>query len=116
MKKLAPFAVLAIALVALLVPAVALAAPEAAPAAATAGGFATSATPSGDVYALAVVLGIGLAAFGCGQGQGRAASAALEGICRNPGAADRVFTPMLLGLAFIESLVIFTFVSAFIVK
>ena len=114
MKKLASFAVLAIALVALLAPAVALAAPAAAgPAGA---GFATSATPSGDVYALAVVLGIGLAAFGCGQGQGRAASAALEGICRNPGAADRVFTPMLLGLAFIESLVIFTFVSAFIVK
>ena len=42
MKKLAPFAVLAITLIALLAPAVALAAPAAAPAGA---GFATSATP-----------------------------------------------------------------------
>jgi F-type H+-transporting ATPase subunit c len=71
--------------------------------------------PHDAVYALAMVIGMGLAALGCGMGQGRAASAALEGICRNPNAADKVFTPFLLGLAFIETLVIFTFVTAIMV-
>lgn len=95
-------------LFALLVPGIAAAAE---PAAAAAG------EPlSGSVYAIAVAFGIALAAFGGALGQGRAASAALDGICRNPSAADKVFTPMLLSLAFIESLVIFTFVSAFIIR
>ena len=61
------------------------------------------------------MLGMGIAALGCGMGQGKAAGAALEGICRNPNSADKVFTPMLLGLAFIESLVIFPFVIAFMI-
>ncbi|HTM22954.1 MAG TPA: ATP synthase F0 subunit C [Kofleriaceae bacterium] len=58
-------------------------------------------------YALAAGLGIGIAALGGGIGQGRAAAAALDGIARNPGAADKIRTPMILGLAFIESLVIY---------
>ena len=66
-------------------------------------------------FAIAMVVGVGIAALGGGLGQGRAAAAALEGIARNPAAADKVFTPMLLGLAFVESLVIFTFVTAFLV-
>ncbi|WP_394835035.1 ATP synthase F0 subunit C [Pendulispora rubella] len=53
---------------------------------------------------------IGLAVLGGGLGQGRAASAALEGIARNPGAAARIQTPMILGLALIESLVLFSLV------
>lgn len=64
----------------------------------------------GGWIAIAVAIGIGLAAFGGTFGQGRAAAAALEGISRNPNAADKVFVPMLLGLAFIESLVLFTWV------
>ena len=64
----------------------------------------------GGLVAIAVAVGIGIAAFGGAFGQGRAASAALEGISRNPNAADKVFVPMLLGLAFIESLVLFTWV------
>jgi len=55
-------------------------------------------------------LAIGLAVLGGGLGQGRAASAALEGIARNPGAAARIQTPMILGLALIESLVLFALV------
>ena len=35
------------------------------------------------------------------------AAAALEGIARNPSASDKVFVPMILGLAFVESLVLF---------
>ncbi|RMG94448.1 MAG: F0F1 ATP synthase subunit C [Deltaproteobacteria bacterium] len=71
--------------------------------------------PNDGVYAIAMALGMGLAVFGGGLGQGRAASAALEGICRNPNSVDKVFTPMLLGLAFVESLVIFMFVTAFLI-
>ncbi|HEX8950780.1 MAG TPA: ATP synthase F0 subunit C [Polyangia bacterium] len=61
---------------------------------------------------LAAGLSIGIAAFGGGLGQGRAAAAALDGIARNPGASDKIFTPMILGLALIESLVIYSLVIA----
>ena len=61
-------------------------------------------------------LAIGLGAFGCGMGQGRAAAAALEGIARNPQASDKIFTPMIIGLALIESLVIYALVIAFILQ
>lgn len=54
--------------------------------------------------------GIGIAAFGGALGQARAAAAALEGIARNPGASGKIFTPMILGLALIESLVIYALV------
>lgn len=60
--------------------------------------------------ALAAGIGIGLAVLGGALGQGRAVAAALEGIGRNPGAASRMLTPMILGLALIESLVLFAFV------
>lgn len=62
---------------------------------------------------LAAGLAIGIAAFGGALGQGRAAVAALEGIARNPNASDKLFTPMILGLALIESLVIYALVIAF---
>ena len=62
--------------------------------------------------AIGAGLGLGLAAFGGGMGQGRTAAAALEGIARNPGAADKMFVPMIIGLALIESLVIYTFLIA----
>jgi F-type H+-transporting ATPase subunit c len=59
---------------------------------------------------------IGLAVLGGGMGQGKAAAAALEGISRNPGAAARIQTPMILGLALIESLVLFAFLIAFFLR
>jgi F-type H+-transporting ATPase subunit c len=62
--------------------------------------------------ALAAGLGIGLAALGGSLGQGRAAGAALEGIARNPGAAGQIRGPMILGLALIESLVIYALIIA----
>ena len=52
-------------------------------------------------------LAIGLAALGGSLGQGRAAAAALEGIARNPQASGKIMTPMIIGLALIESLVIY---------
>jgi F-type H+-transporting ATPase subunit c len=50
------------------------------------------------------------------MGQGRATAAALEGISRNPGAAARIQTPMILGLALIESLVLLSWVIAFFLQ
>ncbi len=66
--------------------------------------------------ALGAGLAIGVAAMGGGIGQGLATSAALEGIARNPNAADKIFTPMIIGLALIESLVIYGLVIAFILQ
>lgn len=86
-----------------LVPALALAAP---------GATETSGSER-SIYGFAMALAVGLAALGGGMGQGRAVAAALEGICRNPNSAGKVLVPMLLGLAFIESLVIFALIIAF---
>ncbi|HEY0476767.1 MAG TPA: ATP synthase F0 subunit C [Kofleriaceae bacterium] len=66
------------------------------------------------MIALAAGLGIGIAALGGGIGQGRAAAAALDGIARNPGAAGQIRGPMILGLALIESLVIYALIISFI--
>ncbi|MBZ0273255.1 ATP synthase F0 subunit C [bacterium] len=64
--------------------------------------------------ALAAGLCIAIAAFGGALGQGRAATAALEGIARNPSAYQQLFTPMILSLALIESLVIYALVISFL--
>ncbi len=64
---------------------------------------------------MAAALAIGIAAFGGSLGQGRAAAAALEGIARNPNASDKLFTPMILGLALIESFVIYGLVIALMI-
>jgi F-type H+-transporting ATPase subunit c len=61
----------------------------------------------GIVFAAGISMAIA-AAF-CGLGQGRVAAAACEGIARNPGAAGAIRTAMILGLVFIETLVLFTF-------
>jgi F-type H+-transporting ATPase subunit c len=62
------------------------------------------------MIAMAAGLGIGIAALGGGLGQGRAAAAALDGIARNPGALAQIRGPMILGLALIESLVIYALI------
>jgi len=59
---------------------------------------------------------IAVAALGGTLAQGRATAAALEGISRNPGASAKIQTPMILGLALIESLVLFAFVVAFLLQ
>lgn len=63
--------------------------------------------------AMAAGFAIGAAAIGGALGQGKAAAAALEGIARNPQASGKLFTPMIIGLALIESLVIYALVIAF---
>jgi F-type H+-transporting ATPase subunit c len=71
---------------------------------------------AGAAAAIGAGIAIGLAVLGGGLGQGRAAAAALEGISRNPGAAPRIQTPMILGLALIESLVLFAFLLAYLLQ
>lgn len=71
-------------------------------------------SPHAGFMAVAIAIGIGIAALGGAMGQSRAVAAALEGIARNPNASDKVFVPMILGLAFIESLVLFTWVLMFL--
>ena len=75
---------------------------------------AGSAAASGKgLTAIAAGLGMALAAFGGALGQGRVASAACEGMARNPGASAAIRIAMILGLVFIETLALFTFAIIF---
>ena len=83
--------------------------------------FAQQAAPApaasgwlGPFTVVAAGIGMALAAGLCGLGQARAIAAALEGIARQPGAAARIQTAMIIGLALIESLAIYTLVIAII--
>ena len=58
--------------------------------------------------AIGAGFGIAIAAFGGALGQGRGIAAALDGIARNPAASGKIVTPMIIGLAMIESLVIYS--------
>ncbi len=68
------------------------------------------------LLSLGVGLGLPIAVLGGALGQGKAASAALEGMARQPEMFGRMQTAMILALAFIESLVIFTFVFLFLLN
>lgn len=63
--------------------------------------------------ALAVGFGLPLAVIPAALAQGRAASTALEGIARQPEAAGRLQTTMIIALGLIESLVIYSLVMFF---
>ena len=76
--------------------------------------FASEGGASDPYASLAAGLGIAIAAFGGAIGQGKTASSALEGIARNPAAAGKIFVPMIIGLALIESLVIYAFLVTFV--
>ena len=64
--------------------------------------------------ALAAGFGFAIAAGLGALGQSRIAAAAVEGAARNPGAAGRIQTMMILGLALIESLVLFALLIVFV--
>ena len=61
-------------------------------------------------------IALGLAALGGGIGMGKAIASASEGIARNPQASGNIRTTMILGLAFIESLVLYVLAVAFAIK
>lgn len=64
--------------------------------------------------AVGCAVGLAIAAFGGSISMGNAVSSALNGIARNPGTAGKITTTLLIGLALIESLVIYTLVIALI--
>ena len=74
--------------------------------------FAQGTAEAGNLWYVSIGAGIGmaLAAGLCGLGQGRATASATEALARNPGARPGIFIFLILGLAFIESLALFTFV------
>ena len=75
------------------------------------------AAPAGTSTEMWVVITSGFAmaiasAF-CGLAQGKATASAVEGMARNPGAAKAIQTALILGLALIESLALYTLVIIF---
>jgi F-type H+-transporting ATPase subunit c len=58
-------------------------------------------------FAMAIASGL------CALAQGRALAASAEAIARNPGAGNVIRGALILGLAFIESLALFTLVIIF---
>lgn len=64
------------------------------------------------LVAIAAAIAISLSVFGGAMAQGKTAATALEGIARNPAASGKILIPMILGLALIESLVIYALIIA----
>ncbi|MFN3407163.1 MAG: ATP synthase F0 subunit C [Caldimicrobium sp.] len=63
---------------------------------------------------LAAGIGVGLGALGCGIGIGNATAGACEGIARNPELAGKLTVTMILGIALVETQVIYALVIALI--
>jgi len=65
---------------------------------------------------LAAAIAIGVGALGPGLGIGILAGKALEAIGRNPEAAPKIQTSMILAIAFAEAIAIYALVVALIIK
>ena len=65
---------------------------------------------------LALPLGLGIAALGSALGLGRAVGTAMEAIGRQPEAAAKIQTAMIIGMAFSEALTIYALVTMFILQ
>lgn len=63
---------------------------------------------------ISAAFGMAIASGLCGLGQGKAVASAVEGMARNPGAAKVIQLAMLIGLAFIESLALYTLLIVFL--
>ena len=83
------------------------------PAFAQAGETAAVADNNPGLKAIAAGVGFAIAVVGGALGQSRIGAAACEGAARNPGASAKIQTMMILGLALIESLVLFALVVVF---
>ena len=83
------------------------------PAMAAEGAAASDGSDKSWLKMLAAGLTITAAAIGGAMAQGRTASSALEAIGRNPSAQNKIFVPMIVALALIESLVIYALVVVF---
>jgi F-type H+-transporting ATPase subunit c len=75
--------------------------------------FADSGSAAISLVPIGAGIGMALAAGLCGLGQGKATASACEALARNPGARPGIQLLLVLGLAFIESLTLFTLVIIF---
>lgn len=66
--------------------------------------------------AIAAAIAIGVGAIGPALGIGKLASKAMEAIGRNPEAATKIQTAMILAIAFTEAIAIYALVVALIIK
>jgi F-type H+-transporting ATPase subunit c len=63
---------------------------------------------------LAAGIGMGMAAIGTAFGIGSLASKAMEGMARQPEAAGKIQTAMILAIAFVEAIALYALVVALI--
>lgn len=71
-------------------------------------------TPSSAYLGLALAFGLGIAAFGGALGQSNAIGKAVDAVARQPEAGGRIQGMMIIGLALIETLVIYALLSVFL--
>lgn len=76
---------------------------------------AASAADSTGSKAIAAGICVGIAACGAGIGMGLTTAKSSEGISRQPEAADKIRTNMMLGLVFIETAIIYALVVAILI-
>jgi F-type H+-transporting ATPase subunit c len=76
--------------------------------------FAQSGSAVVNLNPIGIGIGIALAAGLCGIGQGKAIASATESVARNPGATASIQFLLIFGLAFIESLTLFTFAMIYV--
>ncbi|WP_446744175.1 ATP synthase F0 subunit C [Silvibacterium acidisoli] len=74
----------------------------------------TGGTGAASLVPIGAGIGMAIAAGLCGLGQGKATASAVEALARNPGARAGIQLLLVLGLAFIESLTLFTLVVIFL--
>ncbi len=81
--------------------------------------FASAQTPGAEGAtaqwkAITAGFAMAIASSLCGLAQGKAIASAVEGMARNPGAAKAIQLAMLIGLAFVESLALYTLLIVFL--
>jgi F-type H+-transporting ATPase subunit c len=78
--------------------------------------FAADAPAGATVNWVAITSGFSMAISSgiCGLAQGKAVAAAVEGMARNPSAAGAIRMSLIIGLALIESLVLYTLLIVFL--
>ena len=79
-------------------------------------GAATSGFQMSDTgwKALTAGFAMAIAAAGAATAQGKGLAAACTATARNPQAGGRIFTMMIIGLAFIETMALYVFVISFV--
>lgn len=78
--------------------------------------FAQEAMEARAYFGLGAGIAMGLAVLGGTLAQGNAARGMYESVSRNPSAAGSLNAPFYVGMAFIESLVLFTFAIAYLLQ